>query len=86
MDLSRPVKLQDVDTKVTKAKIPILFGYWADTAGEEKEFSLLDFWIIWLFHYERQGEERRYSLLRFIRFSTGVGELSITPPGAKGGR
>jgi predicted metalloprotease with PDZ domain len=70
------VVLQDQKTKVTKAKIPIIYDFEADTAGERKYFSVLNLWIIWLFRYERSGAERHYSILRFFRFSTGVGELS----------
>lgn len=70
------VTLRDQKTKVTKAKIPILYDYEADTAGERNYFSVLNLWLIWLFRYERSGAERHYSFLRFFRFSTGVGELS----------
>jgi S1-C subfamily serine protease len=74
--LTKTVTLRDQDTKVTKAKIPILYDYEADTAGERSYFSVLNLWLIWLFRYERSGAERHYSFLRFFRFSTGVGELS----------
>jgi len=73
---TRTVKLQDQKTKVTKAKIPILYDFEADTAGERKYFSVVNLWIIWLFRYERSGAEKHYSFLRFFKFNTGVGELS----------
>jgi len=56
--------------------VPILVGYEAAADGSEVSFELLDLWILSLFSYERDGAERRYSLLSLIRFSSGVGELT----------
>ena len=73
---TKTVKLQSQKSRVTKAKFPVVFDYEADTAGEKKYFSVVNLWIIWLFRYERTGEEKRYSILRFIKFGSGIGELS----------
>ena len=69
------VKLREEKTRVTRLSIPIVFGYRADTAGEEASVSVLNLWLIWLYKYERTGAERRWSILRFFRFERGVGEL-----------
>jgi len=70
------VSLQDQERRVTRASVPILFDYAADVEGEDASFTVLDLWILSLFHYERSGEERRWSVLRFFRWSSGVGELA----------
>ncbi len=63
-------------SRITEFNIPIVVGYDADAEGSQASFVLLDFWVISLFRYEREGEERHYRFLRFFRFSTGVGDLS----------
>ena len=69
------VELRQEKTRVTKFSIPILFTYRADTSGEESYHTFLNLWLIWLYKYDRTGEERRWSILRFFRFESGVGEL-----------
>ena len=46
----------------------------------ETSFALLDLWIISLFEYQRDGGERSYRLLKFIRFGSGYGELVEETP------
>ena len=72
----RTVTLQDEERRITRFSIPILFGYHADAEGSETSFKLLDLWLLELFSYERQENERHWRLLGFIHFATGVGELS----------
>ena len=62
--------------RVTEAGLPVLIGYHSSVDGETAGFYLIDLWVISLFRYRREGAERHYSLLRFITFSTGVGELA----------
>ena len=69
------VKLLEQDRRITKVSFPILFGYRADASGKESYYSVLNLWLIWLYRYERTGEERRWSFFRFIRFESDVGEL-----------
>jgi len=53
---------------------------WAEPADESRSsFELVDLWLIWLFKYERVGETRSYSILRFIAWETGVGALVEEP-------
>lgn len=70
------VRLYDPPTRVTNAKVPILFHYQAQADGSERRLALVDLWLVWLLRYERVGRERHWSVLRFLRFSTGVGELA----------
>jgi len=61
---------------VTGLSVPILVGYSRDVEADRVGFVLLDLWLISLFRYERDGGEKRWSVLRFLRFSTGAGELT----------
>jgi hypothetical protein len=70
------VTLQDQPRRLTGLSIPVLLGYHADAEGESTSFVLLDLWLVSLFRYEREGHEKRWRVLRFLRWSTGVGELA----------
>lgn len=70
------VSLQDAPRKVTGFGFPILWSYHADADGEETSFVLIDLWFISLYRYTRYGAEREHRVLRWIRFSSGVGELA----------
>lgn len=52
-----------------------LFHYRHEPESEATEFSILDLWIISLYSYRRDGAEAEHSILRFLRFSSGRGEL-----------
>ncbi len=69
------VRLYDAPHKVTDASLPVLIGYKATADGTETRFYLFDLWFISLFRYRREGQERYYSILRFITFSSAVGRL-----------
>ena len=69
------VELREEETRITRILFPILFSYRAAASGAESSVALLNLWLIWLYKYERTGAERRWSILRFFRFATGVGEL-----------
>lgn len=71
------VQLHGPRRRVTRAGIPILFGYRSDPEGKTAGFDLLDVWVLSLFSYRRDGVERSYSLLGLLNFSTGVGELEL---------
>ena len=73
---SRRVRLHEQEARVTRLELPILLDYEARADGEGSSFTLIDLWFFWLFRYERDGEERRWSFLRFLNFETGVGELA----------
>lgn len=70
------VRLFEPPRRVTEATLPVLAGYRAAADGSAASFYLLDLWFISLFEYRREGEERNWAFLRWITFSTGVGELS----------
>ena len=70
------VELQDEETVVTGLQVPILFNYTADLERDTREFVLIDLYVISLFRYSRDGNERAYKFLRWIQFSSGSGDLS----------
>lgn len=67
--------LASVPRRVTKSQVPILYQYKAQPDGSRTSFVLLDLYVISLFRYTRSGAEREYRFLRWIRYSSGVGEL-----------
>lgn|GEM_PF-934636 len=69
------VVLLDVPRRVLDFDLPFLINYTSNADGSVVSLSLLDAWIIWLMRYERTELEEHWSFLRFIRFSSGVGEL-----------
>jgi hypothetical protein len=60
---------------VTRASLPILFTWDANLEADRSTFVVLDLWLISLLRRERDGGEVRWRVLRFIEWSTGVGEL-----------
>ncbi len=69
------LELASTPRRTTKASVPILFTYKAAADGSRASFVLLDLYVISLFRYTRSGAEREYRVLRWIRYSSGVGEL-----------
>lgn len=70
------VTLFEPPRRVIEATVPVLLGYRAAADGSQASSYLLDLWVISLFRYRREGEERHYKVLRFFTWSTGVGELA----------
>lgn len=70
------VRLYDPPRRVTRVQIPILFHYTAEADGRSRRATLVNLWLVWLVRYERIGAERHWSILRFLRFSSGIGELA----------
>jgi hypothetical protein len=73
--------LWEPERQVTAFSFPILFHYKSDPPNDTVKSSFLDLWLFALFAYERQGLTRRYSILRFIKFETRVGELTEVTEG-----
>jgi hypothetical protein len=69
------VRLLGEGRVVTRASLPVLFTYDADLEADRRNLVVLDLWIISLFRYARDGNERRWRVLRFFEWSSGVGEL-----------
>ena len=70
------VRLLDVPRQVTGFGIPIVTHYDRDFDADSTSFVLLDLYVISLFRYTREGQEKEWRFLRWFRTSTGVGELS----------
>ena len=71
----REVRLFLPKEVITRSVFPILWGYNADADGENKSLVLIDLYFISLFRYTRPGTAKEWRILRFIQFSSDVGEL-----------
>ena len=69
------VRLLSEGRVVTRASVPVLMTYNADLEADRRSFVLLDLYVISLLRYERDGAERRWRVLRFFEWASGVGEL-----------
>lgn len=69
------VRLLNEGRVVTRASVPVLMTYNADLEADRRSFVLLDLYVISLVRYERDGAERRWRVLRFFEWASGVGEL-----------
>ncbi|MCA8979472.1 MAG: PDZ domain-containing protein [Planctomycetes bacterium] len=70
------VELLDVPRRVTGFGIPIVTHYDRDFDADTTSFVLLDLYVISLFRYTREGQEKEWRVLRWFRTSTGIGELA----------
>ncbi|MDG1491754.1 MAG: PDZ domain-containing protein [Planctomycetota bacterium] len=71
----RTIGLLGEGRRVTRASVPILTTYTATADRSRTSFVLLDLYVISLLRYSREGGEKRFSVLRFFQWNTGVGEL-----------
>lgn len=69
------VELHAPPRRTTQVSVLPLFDYRTDVEGRRTEFTLIDLWILSLFHYEREEGEREWRLFTLIRFGSGQGEL-----------
>lgn len=69
------LQLQDEGRRLTRFSVPVLTTYDAEADRSRESFVLLDLYLISLFRYEREGSEKRWRILRFFQWSSGVGEL-----------
>lgn len=69
------ITLLDEGRRTTRFSVPVLATYDAAPDRTRESFVLLDLYVISLFRYAREGGEKRWSILRFFQFSSGVGEL-----------
>ena len=69
------VRLLSEGRRTTRFSVPILMTYDAPADGATTNFVLLDLWLVSLLRYARDGGERRWRILRFFEWSSGVGEL-----------
>ncbi|MEM9379110.1 MAG: PDZ domain-containing protein [Planctomycetota bacterium] len=72
---TRRVRLLDEGRRTTRFSIPIVTTYDAAADRSRANFVVLDLYVISLFRYAREGTEKRWSILRFFQWNTGVGEL-----------
>ena len=55
---------------------------WDEAAdGSSSGLTFIDLWFIWIYRYQRKGETKGWSVLRFIEWGSGQGELSEEPAG-----
>ncbi|MBN1906919.1 MAG: PDZ domain-containing protein [Deltaproteobacteria bacterium] len=73
---TKKVILWNPGRRLSRFNIWPLFMYEARLNPDKERFSILNFWNISLFSYERDEGERSYNFLKFIRFqSSNRGEL-----------
>lgn len=77
------VELYEPERRLTALRVPILFRFERDLAGERSEFAVLDLWIVALYDYRRQMSTVRHRILRFFAVETGVGELEEETPASE---
>lgn len=71
----REITLLDEGRRTTRVSLPVLATYDATADKTRESFVLIDLYVISLFRYTREGNEKKWSFLRFIQFASGVGEL-----------
>ncbi len=69
------VDLLDEGRRLTRFSLPVLATYEGAADRTRESFVLLDFYLISLFRYTREGSEKNWRFLRFFHWSSGVGEL-----------
>ena len=69
------VTLWEPPRRLSKLGFWPLFTWSRSIEPSKTNFALLDLWLISLFSYSRHASEREYSILRFIRWGTGAGDL-----------
>ena len=69
------VELIEPPTYLAGLHIPILLHYAHDPQRNKTDFSFLDFWLISLLEFHRDGKEKTWTLLKFFSYSSGIGEL-----------
>lgn len=71
----RNLRLWDPGKRISRFSLWPLFTYETDLDPSSTRFSLLDLWIVSLFKYHREENERSYRLFTVFEFGTGAGEL-----------
>lgn len=69
------IRLWDPGTRISRLSLWPLFTYESTLEPSGTHFSILDFWLVSLFKYEREDNEKVYQLLTLFKFGTGAGEL-----------
>jgi C-terminal processing protease CtpA/Prc len=55
---------------------------WEESAdGTTSGTTIVDLWFIWLYRYQRKGETKAWSILRFFSWESGQGQLQEEPAG-----
>lgn len=72
---ARSIDLLGEGRRLTRFSVPVLATYDATADRSRTSFVLLDLYLISLFRYEREGSEKRWRILRFFQYASGVGEL-----------
>ena len=67
--------LWDPGRRIRRFALWPLFSYQSDLSPSTTRLTILDLWIVSLFKYQRQENERNYQLFTLFKFGTGAGEL-----------
>jgi serine protease Do len=75
--LLRELTLWDADRQLSQVSLGPLFRYERSADPDRTRLSVLDLWVISLFSYNREAQEKDYSMLGLFKWSTGLeGELA----------
>jgi predicted metalloprotease with PDZ domain len=75
--LLRDLTLRDPGRRVSQVSLGPLLRYEASVDPDRTQLSILDLWLLSLFSYNREGQEKNYSMLGLFKFSSGLeGELA----------
>jgi serine protease Do len=75
--LLRELTLWDPGRRVSQVSLGPVFRYEASLDPDRTQLSILDLWLVSLFSYNREGQEKTYSMLGLFKFSSGLeGELA----------
>jgi S1-C subfamily serine protease len=75
--LLRQLTLWDPGRRVSKVTLGPVFRYESSLDPDRTQLTILDLWLISLFSYNREAQEKDYSVLGLLKFSSGLeGELA----------
>lgn len=75
--LKRNVKLWDPGRKINKLSFLPFWRYESTIDPDKTRFNVIDLWLFSFFSSTREGNEKEYSILGLIQFSSGLeGELA----------
>lgn len=75
--LQRTLQLWDPGRRVSRVSLWPLFRYQASLDPDRTQLTIVDLWLLSLFSYNREGQEKDYSMLGLLKFSSGLeGELA----------
>jgi len=81
VERTRHLRLFDVPSVITRARVPLLWDYSADADGSSADLHVFDLWFFELYQSHQRGGEHQWVLLELFGYElfawgAGTGELS----------